>query len=82
MQYEKFEKFVIPQTCENWLGLVNSCIYYVHQTHEIFELLPYLLDFKASWKFWNPVSETVLNKCSFIWNTGPLNIWNDHKPEE
>ena len=21
----------MPETCENWLGLVNSCIYNVHQ---------------------------------------------------
>ena len=25
---------------ENWLVLVNSCIYYAHQTHEIYQVLP------------------------------------------
>ena len=24
----------MPETCENWLSLVNSCIYYAHQTFE------------------------------------------------
>ena len=25
----------MPETCENWLGLVNSCVYSACQTHEI-----------------------------------------------
>ena len=25
----------MPDTCENWLGLVNKCIYYTHNTREI-----------------------------------------------
>ena len=27
----------------------------------------------------NPPSKTVLSKCSFIWNKGPVNIWNTRK---
>ena len=49
------------ETCENWLGLVNSCIYYAHQTHEIYQALPYSADFKAPEELWNPLSETVLS---------------------
>ena len=37
----------MPETWENRLGLVNSCIYYSHQTHEFHQLLPYSVDFKA-----------------------------------
>ena len=37
----------IPETCENWLGLVNSCIYYICQICEIYQVLPYSVDFKA-----------------------------------
>ena len=37
----------MPETCENWPGLVNSCIYYAHQTHEIYQVLPSSVDFKA-----------------------------------
>ena len=37
----------MPHTCENWLGLVNSCIYYVWQTCEIHQALPHSVDFKA-----------------------------------
>ena len=37
----------MSETCENWLGFVNSCIYYACQTHEIYQVLPYSLDFKA-----------------------------------
>ena len=33
--------FAMPETCENWLCLVNSCIYYVYQTCEIYQVLPY-----------------------------------------
>ena len=41
----------MPKTCENWLGLVNSCIYYAHQTPEIYQVLPYSVDFKAPQSF-------------------------------
>ena len=37
----------MPKTCENWLGLVNSCVYYAHQTHDIYKVLTYSVDFKA-----------------------------------
>ena len=56
----------MPETCENWLSLVNSCIYYAHQTGEIYQLLHYSVDFKAPVELWNPLSETVFSKCSFI----------------
>ena len=69
----------MPETCENWLGPENSCIYYAHQTSEIYELLPYSVDFKVPGELWNPLSKTVLSKCSFIWNKGPANIGNNHK---
>ena len=29
----------MPKTCENWLGPVNSCIYYACQTREIYQVL-------------------------------------------
>ena len=28
----------MPDTCENWLGPVNNCVYYAHQTHEIYQV--------------------------------------------
>ena len=34
--------------------------------------------FRSSWDLWNPLSKTLLSKCSIIWNIGPGNIWNDH----
>ena len=37
----------MPETCENWLDLLNICIYYVQQTREIYQVLPYSVDFKA-----------------------------------
>ena len=40
----------MPETCENWLGLVNSCVYYAFQTHEIYPVQPYTADFKASFE--------------------------------
>ena len=37
----------MPKTCENWLGLVNSYVYCARQTHEIYQVLPYSVDFKV-----------------------------------
>ena len=57
----------MPETCENSLSLVNSCIYYAYQTSEIYQVLPYSVDFKVRVELWNPMSKTVLSKRSFIW---------------
>ena len=72
----------MPEICENWLSLVNSCIYNACQTHEIYQVLPYSVDFKAPGALWNPLSKTVLSKFSFICNKGPVDIWNDHKTQK
>ena len=69
----------MPDTWENLSGLVHSCIYHAHQTREIYQVLPYSVDFKAPDQLWNPTSKTVLSKSSFIWNKGPVNTWNDSK---
>ena len=37
----------MPNTCENWLDLVNSYNYYAHQTPKIYQVLQYSVDFKA-----------------------------------
>ena len=37
----------MPETCENWLSLVNSCVYDARQTHEIYQVLLYSVDFRA-----------------------------------
>ena len=29
----------MPETCKNWLGLVNNCIYYAHQTVKIYQVM-------------------------------------------
>ena len=41
----------MPETCENWLSLVKSCIYFARQTHEIYQVLPYLVHFEAPREF-------------------------------
>ena len=69
----------MPEACENWLCLVNSCVYFAQQTREIYQVQSYSLDFKAPEELWNPLSKTVLSKCSFIWNKGPVNILNDRE---
>ena len=43
----KWAPDIMPKTCENWLGLVNICIYYTLQTHEIYQLMFYSVDFKV-----------------------------------
>ena len=37
----------MPETYEKLLGLVNSFVYYAWQTREIYQVLPYSVDFKA-----------------------------------
>ena len=65
-QCQKLGQFAMPEPCKNWLALANSCIYYARQTFEIYLVLPYSVDFKASQELWNPLSKAVLGKC--IWN--------------
>ena len=43
----KLWQFVMTETYESWLSLENSCIYYVRQNHEIYQVLPYTVDFRA-----------------------------------
>ena len=52
----------MPETCENWLGLVNSCVYYGSQTREIYQVLPYSVDGKAPGERWNPLVRQYLVK--------------------
>ena len=54
---KKSGQFAMPETCENWLCLVNSHIYCVCQTYEIYQILPYSI---------HRVRQH--SKSSFIWN--------------
>ena len=69
----------MPETCENWLCLVNSCVCYARQTPEIFQELPYAVDFRAPMELSNPLSKTVFSECSFICYKGLVNILIDHE---
>ena len=71
----------MPETCENWLGVVKSCVHYAYQTLEIYQALPNSVDFKAPEALWNSLSKTVLIKCCFIWSKGPVNVWNNRKTQ-
>ena len=57
----------MPETCEIWLGLVKSCLYYARRTRKMYQVLPNSVDVKAPGEMWNPLGKTVLNKYSFIW---------------
>ena len=70
----------MPETCENRIDPVNSCVYYARQTREIYQVLPYSVDLKAPMELWNPMSKAVLS--SFIWNKGPVNIWKYRKAQK
>ena len=71
--FEKKGQFAIPETGENWLGLVNSCVYYARH---------YSVEFKAHVERWNPLNKTVLSAFSFIWNREPINTLNDCKAQK
>ena len=47
LQGKKLGQFAMHESRENWLCPVNSCVYYAHHTHEIHQVLPYSVDFKA-----------------------------------
>ena len=69
----KSERFVMLETCENRLGLVNSCVYYATRP---MKFTKYCL---TQWISKLPGSKTVLRECSYISNKGPVNIWNDRR---
>ena len=74
----------MPETCQNWLGLINIHIYNGHQTREIYQVLSNPVDFKdpRELELWNPLSQTARSRCSFIWNIRPGNVWNYHKAQK
>ena len=41
----------MPEICENWLGLVNICVYYARPTREIYQALYYVVNLKAPVSF-------------------------------
>ena len=45
----------MSETCDNWLDLENSCVYYARQTREIYQILPYSMDFEVPDELWNPL---------------------------
>ena len=71
----------MPEICENWLGIVNICVCYAHQTREIHLVMTYSVDFKTLGESWNPLSKTVFSECSLVWYKGHVNIWNDPKAQ-
>ena len=66
---------------QHMLDPVNSYVYYAHHTHEIYQVLPDLVESKPAGELLNPLSnETVFINCSgFFLNKGPVNIWNGVK---
>ena len=60
----------MPKTRENWLDLVNSCIYYAHQAHKIFCLTQWISklprSFEIHWVRQNLVNE-VLYGIKGLW---------------
>ena len=81
-QCKKLGQFAMPKTWEDLSSLVNSCVYYARQTCEIYQILPYSVDFKAPAELWNLLSKIVLSKCSFTWNKGSVSIWKDPKTKD
>ena len=71
----------MPKTCENWLGLVKSCVYYAHQTRGIYQLLSYSVDFKGSFQMqW--IRQNLINEGFFFLINEPVNIWNNSKAQK
>ena len=81
---KKFWSLAVLQVVKlaNLDGIVKSCIFSTYQTHEIYQVRTYSMDFKAPGELWNPWSKTVVSKCTFIWNKGPVNIWSYRKAQK
>ena len=62
----KLEQFFMPETCENWLGPVNTCVYYARQIRKIYLVFPYSAYFKVLGKLWNSLNKTILDECIFF----------------
>ena len=57
--------FALPGTCDNWLGLVNNCVYYARSAPEIHQPMPFSVDFKAPWDPWNQmIRQWLVNAVS------------------
>ena len=54
----KLGQFSMPRACEKCLGVINSCVSYSRQTPEIYQVLPYSMDFKTPGELWHPLSKT------------------------
>ena len=48
----------MPETCEDWLGLVNSYVYCAYQTLEINQVQTYHY---AAWELGDPLSKKVFS---------------------
>ena len=53
----------MPETCENWLGLLNSCVYCAHPTCEIYQVLHYSVDLGSFEIHW--VKQDLVNAVLF-----------------
>ena len=43
------------------LGLANSCVYYAHQTREVYQVLPYSVDSNAPEELWDKLVRKYLS---------------------
>ena len=52
-RYQRFWPLARPETCENWLGLVNSCVYYACLIRETtrYCLIQWILKLPRSFEF-------------------------------
>ena len=71
-------KFPIPEPVRI-VCLLNIRVHYARQTRDIYQVLPYSIDFKASQELYCRLRKTVLSKCSFISTEGPVSILNYRK---
>ena len=70
----------LPETYQNWIGYVNNCIYYAHQTGEIYQELYCSVDFKAHeellWHPWPKVYSMLFRKS--VKPTWEAKFWAFH----
>ena len=72
----------MAETCE-WLDLVYNCVYYARHARKHLPGTALLNGFQSpGGALKSTKQKKVLSICTFIWNKGPLNIWNDHKTQK
>ena len=56
----------MPEACEHYLDFVNTYVYYAWRTRQIYQVLPYSVDFKAPEGALKSTEQAILSKYNLF----------------